>query len=58
MWDVGVGIGGVWGEEVGLLRAVTLPGLEFAGKAALASRGTDKTRKPTCILRLGCDTDL
>jgi hypothetical protein len=37
----------VWGEEVGLLRAVTRPGVQFAGKEALASRG--QTRRETHV---------
>jgi hypothetical protein len=39
MGRLGVGLGLVWGEEVGLLNATTRPGLQFAGKKALTSRG-------------------
>jgi hypothetical protein len=39
MGRVGVGLGLVWGEEVGLLNAVTRPDLQFAGKDTLTSRG-------------------
>jgi hypothetical protein len=39
MGDAGVGLGLVWGEGVGLLNAVTRPGLQFAGKGALTSLG-------------------